>query len=148
MEVNGVRKSWVTESSSADFSRSPCLSASDWPSCSTARARSMAMATRLPTASSVCRESLAPEIPRLPMARTIPRSIKLFLLRKEKLSCTGLETLHDVIRYRIHQLDDVAFSQQFLAEFVEPFDLAAAAVRLVCFSPDPRGELAAHDGGN
>src|SRR2546428_8722 len=36
MEVSGVRKSCVTESSSADFSRSPCLSASVCPSCSTA----------------------------------------------------------------------------------------------------------------
>ena len=82
------------------------------------------------------------------MSSAIPRSIELFFLRKEQLSGTRLEALHDVIWYCIHQLDDIAFPKQFLAEFVESFDLTAAAVRFVCFSPDPRRELAAHDGGN
>ena len=54
IEVSGVRKSCVTESSRADFSRSPSREASVFPSSSTARARSKAMAISVPNASSVC----------------------------------------------------------------------------------------------
>jgi len=70
------------------------------------------------------------------MSSAIPRSIELFFLRKEQFSSARLETLHDIIWNCIHQLDDIAFSKQFLAEFVKPLDLAAAAVRFVCLLPD------------
>src|SRR5256885_9320346 len=65
MDVSGVRKLCVIESSNADFSRSLCRSASVFVSCSTARARSIAIPSSVPTASSVCRVSLAPDTPKL-----------------------------------------------------------------------------------
>ena len=60
MEVSGVRSACVTESSKAVRKRSPSRAASVWPSCSTARARSMATAISVPMASRVWRERIVP----------------------------------------------------------------------------------------
>src|SRR5947209_8481070 len=82
------------------------------------------------------------------MSCAVPRTVELFFLWKEQLGGARLKALHDVIWNCIHQLDDVAFPEQFLAELVQSFDLAAAAVRCVCLPTDPRRKLAAHDGGD
>ena len=74
IDVSGVRRLCVTDSVSAVRKRSPSRVASVCPSCSIARARSMATAINVPIASSVWRERVEPEIPRLPIGRTPSRT--------------------------------------------------------------------------
>ena len=71
------------------------------------------------------------------MSCAVPRTVELFFLWKEQLSGARLKALYNVIWSCIHQLDDVAFPEQFLAKFVKPLNLAASVVRFVCFSPNP-----------
>src|SRR4029077_18231587 len=82
------------------------------------------------------------------MSRPEPGTIKLALLRKKQSGRAGFKTFYDVIRDGVHQLDDIAFAEEFAAELVEALHLAPAVVRFVGFRADARGKLAAHKGSD
>src|SRR5437879_3087189 len=176
IEVSGVLKSWVIESSRADFKRSPSLEASVLLSCSTARALSIAMAINVPSASSVWRERTGPEIPRLPMTRTprrtgmkhnrlfarddgfqairielryiLARPVDFFFAGQKQCGGARFERLGDVARNRIQQLDHISRTKQLLAECIQFLDFAPAPVSVVCLLLCPRGKMAGHDRRN
>jgi len=75
-------------------------------------------------------------------------AVELFFLRDEKFGGTGFEAIDDVVGNGVHELDDVAFAEEFLAEGVEAFDFAATAVGGVGFFANASGELATGDGGD
>src|SRR5207245_741403 len=99
----------------------------------------------------VCEHHFIAEISRLQLLfidlrRSISGPVILVFLRQEQLCCTGLETLDDVVRHGVHELDYVSLRQQFLAEGIQPLQFPSAAVRSIRFLANPRRELAAHDG--
>lgn len=75
-----------------------------------------------------------------------PRTVKFVFLRKEELGGADFKTIDDVIWNGVHELDDVAFAEEFLTETVKAFDLAAAMMSFISLFADPRRKLAAHDG--
>ncbi len=74
MEVSGVLMSWARESRSAAFSISLCRAASAWLASSSARAFSMASATRLTMARAVPSDGGEPASARLPSGRPPKRT--------------------------------------------------------------------------
>ncbi len=79
------------------------------------------------------------------MSGAEPGAVKFVLLRKKQRGRAGFKAFDDVIRDGIHQLNDIALTEEFAAELVEPLDLAPALVRFVGFRADARGKLAAHN---
>ena len=78
---------------------------------------------------------------------TISGAIEFAFLRDEKLGGPGAEAFHQKVGNGVHQLDNVPFPKQFLAEGVETFDFAAAAVGGIGFLANPGGQLTPHDRG-
>ena len=74
-------------------------------------------------------------------------AIEFIFERQKKFGGAGLEAFDDVIGDGIHELQDVTFAKQFLAELVEAFEFAAAADGLVSFLANAGGKLTPH-GGN
>src|SRR5258708_39746597 len=75
-----------------------------------------------------------------------PRTVKFVFLRKEELGGADFKTIDDVIWNGVHELDDVAFTEEFLTATVKAFDIAAAMTTLTSLFADPRGEVAPPDG--
>ncbi len=72
-------------------------------------------------------------------------AIELVFLREEEFGGAGFETFDDVVGDGVHELNDVTFAEEFAAEAVEAFDLAAAQIGFVGFEADAIGKLAAGD---
>src|SRR5438552_1204550 len=60
-------------------------------------------------------------------------AIKFILLRQKQFCGSGFKAFDDVIGYRVHKLDHIAFTQQLPAEAVQTLNFPPALMRLIRF---------------